>query len=169
MTPDESKFLLASYLPSITEEWEITKKVLRALRADRMDYRPDPKARSAADLAWHIVSSDVWLMEGITKGEFSMDEKEQPEETKDVEGLIAWYEAASSALLERIQSMDGEALAQPISFFGLFDHPAVVYLPFLQHHSLHHRGQLSTYLRPMGGKVPSIYGGSADEPFEMPG
>ncbi len=168
MTPDEAKFLLASYLPSITTEWETTKKVLRALKADRMDYRPDPKARSASELAWHIVSSDVWLLEGIAKGEFSMAEKEQPEELNEVGGMIAWYEAAALPLLEKIQSMDGETLARPISFFGLFNHPGVVYLPFLQHHSIHHRGQLATYLRPMGGKVPAIYGGSADAPFEMP-
>jgi uncharacterized damage-inducible protein DinB len=65
--------------------------------------------------------------------------------------------------------MDPKKLAMPISFFGLLNHPAVVYLTLLQNHSIHHRGQLSTYIRPMGGKVPAIYGGSADEPFEMPG
>jgi uncharacterized damage-inducible protein DinB len=43
--------------------------------------------------------------------------------------------------------------------------PAYVYLSFVQNHSVHHRGQLSAYLRPMGGKVPSIYGPSADEGF----
>jgi len=44
--------------------------------------------------------------------------------------------------------------------------PAFSYLQFAQDHLVHHRGQLSTYLRPMGGKVPDIYGGSADEPFQ---
>jgi uncharacterized damage-inducible protein DinB len=43
-----------------------------------------------------------------------------------------------------------------------------MYLQFMLMHLSHHRGQLSTYLRPMGSKVPSIYGGSADEPFQMP-
>jgi uncharacterized damage-inducible protein DinB len=168
MTSDEARFLLAIQLPSITKEWETTKKILRALNADHMEYRPDGKARSAAELAWHIVSADIWFLKGITKGEFSMDDEGRPEEVKEVEGMIAWYEAAAPPLLEELQSMDGEALAKPISFFGLFEHPAVAYLPLQQHHSIHHRGQLSTYLRPMGGKVPAIYGGSADEPFEMP-
>ena len=168
MKPDEAKILLSNYIPSITMEWETTKKILRALRADHLDYKPDPKARSAGELAWHIVGSDVWFLEGVAKGEFSMDEQNQPGEVKDVEGMIAWYEGAAPPLLEKLQSLDAAKLAEPVSFFGLFNHPAVVYLAFMQNHSIHHRGQLSTYLRPMGGKVPSIYGGSADEPFEMP-
>ena len=56
--------------------------------------------------------------------------------------------------------------AKNIDFFGVFNFPAVMYLTFLNNHMIHHRGQLSTYLRAMGGKVPSIYGGSADEPFQ---
>jgi uncharacterized damage-inducible protein DinB len=42
----------------------------------------------------------------------------------------------------------------------------VIYLQFMLHHTIHHRGQLCAYLRPMGGKVPNIYGGSFDEPME---
>mgnify|MGYP000046699065 CR=1 FL=1 len=41
--------------------------------------------------------------------------------------------------------------------------PSVAYVLFCNNHMVHHRGQLSTYLRAMGGKVPDIYGGSADE------
>jgi uncharacterized damage-inducible protein DinB len=52
--------------------------------------------------------------------------------------------------------------------FGMFNLPAVMYLQFMLNHSIHHRGQLSSYLRPMGAKVPSIYGGSFDEPMEHP-
>jgi uncharacterized damage-inducible protein DinB len=50
----------------------------------------------------------------------------------------------------------------------MFNLPAVMYLQFMLNHSIHHRGQLSSYLRPMGAKVPSIYGGSFDEPMEHP-
>jgi uncharacterized damage-inducible protein DinB len=50
----------------------------------------------------------------------------------------------------------------------VFNLPAVLYLGFLNNHTIHHRGELSTYLRPMGSKVPSIYGGSYDEPFQAP-
>jgi uncharacterized damage-inducible protein DinB len=50
----------------------------------------------------------------------------------------------------------------------VFNLPAVAYLGFLNNHSIHHRGQLAAYLRPMGSKVPNIYGGSFDEPMQMP-
>ena len=61
--------------------------------------------------------------------------------------------------------MTPQQLATPVNFLGLFNFPAYVYLGLVNNHSIHHRGQLSTYLRPMGSKVPSIYGGSADEPM----
>jgi uncharacterized damage-inducible protein DinB len=54
-----------------------------------------------------------------------------------------------------------------VDFMGAFNFPAVVYLSFLNNHSIHHRGELATYLRPIGSKVPSIYGGSYDEPMKM--
>ena len=59
-------------------------------------------------------------------------------------------------------------LLTPVDFLGVFNMPAAFYLAFLNNHSIHHRGELATYLRPMGAKVPSIYGGSYDEPFKMP-
>jgi uncharacterized damage-inducible protein DinB len=64
--------------------------------------------------------------------------------------------------------MSPAQLATPIEFFGVFNLPAAFYLQFLNNHSIHHRGELATYLRPMGSKVPQIYGGSYDEPFQAP-
>ena len=63
--------------------------------------------------------------------------------------------------------MSGEQLAGIVDFYGMFQLPAAAYLNFANVHCVHHRGQLAAYLRPMGGKVPSIYGGSADEPMAM--
>ena len=56
----------------------------------------------------------------------------------------------------------GDHLVKIVDFRGIFQLPLVIYLDFLLHHSIHHRGQLSMYLRPMGAKVPSIYGESYD-------
>ena len=66
----------------------------------------------------------------------------------------------------RVRGLSPEQLTRPIEFFGVFNFPAAMYLAFLNNHSIHHRGELATYLRPMGSKCPSIYGGSYDEPFE---
>jgi uncharacterized damage-inducible protein DinB len=57
-------------------------------------------------------------------------------------------------------------LVKQVKFY-VFDYPLLVYVQFMLSHTIHHRGQLSVYLRPMGAKVPSIYGGSADEPMTM--
>lgn len=70
-----------------------------------------------------------------------------------------------AAAIASLKGLSAEHLAAPVQFFHM-TMPAVVYLNFMLLHSAHHRGQLSAYLRPMGAKVPSIYGGSADEPFE---
>lgn len=70
------------------------------------------------------------------------------------------------AKLERVLAMGGHHLAPMIDFYNM-KLPNVQYLVFCAVHGAHHRGQLASYLRPMGGKVPSIYGGSADEPYQM--
>jgi uncharacterized damage-inducible protein DinB len=57
-------------------------------------------------------------------------------------------------------------LVTVLSFYDAFHLPAYAYLSFVEKHSIHHRGELVTYLRPMGSKVPSIYGGSADEEWK---
>jgi uncharacterized damage-inducible protein DinB len=67
---------------------------------------------------------------------------------------------------ERVRKLSPEQLMKPIEFFGVFNLPAAFYMGFLNNHSIHHRGQLAAYLRPMGSKCPSIYGGSYDEPWQ---
>ena len=82
--------------------------------------------------------------------------------------VVAWYDENLKRGLARMAEMTAEQLVTPVEFFGVFNMPAVMYLAFLNNHSIHHRGELATYLRPMGSKVPAIYGGSYDEPFVPP-
>ncbi len=168
MEPDQATFYLHALLPQVEGEWKTTRKVILAIPEGAGGYRPDPKSHTADDLAWHLAASQVWFLEGVLAGEFSMGDKEKPDEAAMPAGIVNWYERTAPPLIEKVRVLTGEELATPMSFFGLFNHPRVVYLNFLLLHAVHHRGQLSTYLRPMGGKVPSIYGGSADEPFEAP-
>jgi uncharacterized damage-inducible protein DinB len=74
---------------------------------------------------------------------------------------VACYNERIPAAIARVRALSGEALIEPVDFFGTIL-TAVVILSVMVRHSIHHRGQLSTYLRPMGGKVPAIYGPSAD-------
>ncbi len=75
---------------------------------------------------------------------------------------VARYKEKVPAALDRVRGMSGEQLTKVIDLMGLMQAPAVNWLARAVKHSVHHRGQLSTYLRPMGGTVPSIYGPSAD-------
>jgi uncharacterized damage-inducible protein DinB len=132
----------------------------------KSDYRPDPNARTAKELAWHIANTDIQFLDGIADLKFSMETPDHKPQTSAE--VVAWYDQHVKRGLARVAAMTPEQLLTPIDFFGVFKFPAVLYLSFLNNHSVHHRGELATYLRPMGSKVPSIYGGSYDEPFVPP-
>ncbi len=151
----------------VKREAEITKKVMQAVPEARSDYRPDPNARTAKDLAWHIATSDVHFAESVANLKFDMT-GESPEMPATIADIVAWYDQNLQRALARLEKMSAEQLLTPINFVGLFNFPSVLYLSFLNNHNIHHRGALATYLRPMGSKVPSIYGGSYDEPFVPP-
>lgn len=151
---------------SITQEMATTKKVLAAVLENKKDYRPDPKSRTAGELAWHIAVVEVQFANEIADGEFKMEERYKQPAT--IAELVAWYEKSLPEALKRLKKMTAEQLVKTLNFYGAFNYPAFFYLSFLEKHSLHHRGQLAAYLRPLGSKVPSIYGGSADEPWEPP-
>jgi uncharacterized damage-inducible protein DinB len=166
LTPEFALGYCAMMLDGITREAEITKKVIAAVPDAASSYKPDAHARSAKDLAWHIANSDIQFLDGIADLKFNMESPEvKPQTSAEV---VAWYDEKVKSGVARIAAMSGEQLLTPVEFFGVFNLPAVLYLGFLNNHSIHHRGELATYLRPMGSKVPSIYGGSYDEPFQPP-
>jgi uncharacterized damage-inducible protein DinB len=166
MNPGEAKSIAAMFLKGIEREYETTRKCVEAVPAEQLDFKLGDKGRTVRDLTWHLIASEAWFAQGIAKGDFSQPEVEMPANASKAD-LVAFYDSVP-AMVEKLKSLPGEDLAKPVSFFGVMNLPNVFYLQFLSNHSIHHRGQLSTYLRAMNAHVPSIYGGSADEPFEMP-
>jgi uncharacterized damage-inducible protein DinB len=166
LTPEFALGYRALMLQGIQQETETTKKVIAAIPDAKADYRPDPNARTARELALHLANVDVNFLDGIADMNFSKLDTQQKVETSAE--LVSWYDENMKRGIARVQGMTAEQLMTPIDFYGIFNMPAVMYLGFLNNHSIHHRGELATYLRPMGSKVPSIYGGSYDEPFQMP-
>jgi len=162
MTPDEAQVLLPLELTSIKAERPVTRAVIAAIPADNCDYAPDPITRSAIELAWHIVAAENRFLEAVVNGAFDLTPRPRPETIRTPAEVNAWYDERLPGLLERLRTVAGDALAKPIDFRGLFSFPAVVFLRIGLNHTVHHRGQLSMYLRPMGGAVPSIYGESYD-------
>jgi uncharacterized damage-inducible protein DinB len=166
MSPEFALGYRAMMLDGITREAEITKKVIAAVPDAASSYKPDPHARTAKELAWHIANSDIQFLDGIAGLNFTRETPEHPPQTSAE--VVAWYDERMKSGVARIAALTPEQLLTPVSFYGVFNLPAVLYLSFLSNHSIHHRGELTTYLRPMGSKVPSIYGGSYDEPFRPP-
>jgi Uncharacterized protein conserved in bacteria len=101
-------------------------------------------------------------MAAVASGTFDFANSTRPESIRLPADVVAWYSERFAADIERLKTTSGEQLVIPIDFRGLFQFPAVIYLQSGISHTIHHRGQLSTYLRPMGAKVPSIYGESLD-------
>ncbi len=166
MNPEIATGARDNMIMDLEREMETTARVIAAVpEKQARTYRPDPKARTAWDLAWHLVSSEVQMLEEIADMKFSMEPR-YPEEPKTVADIVTWYKQHLPPALARVRKLTGQQLLTPVDFYGAFNFPDFVYISFVSKHSIHHRGQLSVYLRPMGGKVPSIYGGSADEPYQ---
>jgi uncharacterized damage-inducible protein DinB len=163
MEPEQAAFLLHSvYLPGLENEHRITRSIIEAIPLDGGDYRPDGISKSSLDLAWHIVVAEMRFMDALPAGEFDLTPRPCPDSIKNSADLNAWYAENFAARLEKLKTLSNEQLLKVVDFRGLFNQPAVMYLNFILHHTIHHRGQLSMYLRPMGAKVPSIYGESFD-------
>lgn len=165
-TPEFALTYRGLMLDGIAREAEITKKVIAAVPDAKADYRPDPNARSARDLAWHLANTDVQLLDGIAGLNFKMENPERKPQTSAE--IVAWYDENMKRGIAAVAALTPEQLLTPVGFAGIFNFPAVMYLGFVNNHSIHHRGELATYLRPMGSKVPSIYGGSYDDPLKTP-
>jgi len=163
MTPDQARAVVDVLTRTIEQESLATRKVLAAVPDKNRDYRPDPKSRTAWELAVHLAMSDVWFADSILSGAFEWTgEPATPAEMTDPTRVAAWHETHLTDRLSKLRGVTPEQMVRPINFFGT-SAPAVVWLTMMNNHSIHHRGQLAAYLRAAGSKVPAIYGVSADE------
>jgi len=139
-------------------------KVLKAIPQGRPDYRPDPKARTAAELAWLFAQSEAALVKLLDTGTIEWSESKP---TGGLDATVAAFEKNAGAVNDRLAKLN-EAGWEKQGRFLMGDAPAWEdsvggFVWGFLFDLIHHRGQLTTYLRPMGGKVPSIYGPSADD------
>ena len=171
MNADQAK-LLVEYFANLWEgELPATTKVLRNVPDERRDYRPDAKSRTAWELATHLALGDVWFIQSIIDGRFNFDPKAEEAQAagfKSAADVAAFYQREVPAKLNQLRALPSERLTSVVDFFGMLQQPNVTYLGLANNHSIHHRGQLTSYLRACGSKVPAIYGASADEPLPAP-
>jgi uncharacterized damage-inducible protein DinB len=167
MNADQARFLAEHFAGVFEQEGATTTKVLKAVPESGRDYKPDDKSRTAWELATHLAASDIWFLDSICDGAFTYDVEAQERVTsgfKTVNDIVEFYKGEFPKRIQRLRDTPGEKLAQEVDFFGMKMPPAAI-LSLANNHSVHHRGQLAAYLRAAGSKVPSIYGGSADEPY----
>ena len=164
MTGEQAQFLLQGiYLGTLKNESRITKKILEAVPSHKGDYKPDSASRSAIELVRHIAAADNRFLEAPINGFFDTNPSMIPENVKTPQEVAAWYEQRFARNFDALTKLSGEQLTKILDFRGMFQRPAVTFIPMGLHHTIHHRGQLSSYLRCMGAKVPSIYGESYDD------
>jgi uncharacterized damage-inducible protein DinB len=142
-----------------TKESKTTRNVIARI-PEGSAYRPDPKSRTAHEIAWQIVCEEKMLIEALENGKAEWAPAPEPATMKEVldayekqSGEIAgrWTELPAARWDGTLEFFGSERPASPMAWGFLFD-------------IVHHRGQITTYLRPMGSTVPQIYGPSADEP-----
>ncbi len=139
-------------------------RVLRAIPNDQSSYRPHEKSKSAAELAWQLAEEQRALTGLFTRGEARMDSTPPP---KTMTEIVAAWDKATADLREELKKLDEKTMAAPANFIWggqtvWTDTVGGMLWGFLLD-MIHHRGQMSVYLRPMGAKVPAIYGPSADD------
>ena len=163
MNPNQAKTVADFLIADLENEMQTTLRVLGAVPNAHFDYRPDAKSKTALGLVRHITLEDEWLLNCIADGAFT-----PPPDDSDACGImnpadaVARYQEKVPAALNRVRALPAEKLTDVIDLFGLMQMPGINFLSMAAKHSVHHRGQLTTYLRPMGGNVPGIYGPSAD-------
>ena len=142
-----------------TNESLTTRNVLARI-PDGSDYRPDPKSRTAQEIAWQIVCEERMIIEALENGKAEWNPPAAPATMKDV---LAAYEKDSADMERRWRAVTAEQWDGTLDFFGSQRPASPLAWSFL-FDIVHHRGQITTYLRPMGSAVPQIYGPSGDEP-----
>jgi len=162
LQPQQALILRDASLRSIKAEQAVTQRVIEAIPLDKGDFKLEEIGKSAIDLAWHIVGAEHRFLDCVVTGAFDFAPAPRPAHLDTSAAVAKWYAETSARDQERVAAAGGDDLVKIVDFRGIFKAPAVAFLETGLHHSIHHRGQLSTYLRPMGGKVPSIYGESYD-------
>lgn len=155
-----------AFVQAYDREFATTMKVVQAYPTGKLDLRPAEKSRTAKDLAWTFVGVEYFL-DGVVKG--TIDVGEQNGLPATLQEILDGYRNAHREVRERLSALSEEDFQKPIKFHTgpgkVGDVPRNQVLWMVLNDVIHHRGQFSVYLRMAGGKVPSIYGPTADEPW----
>lgn len=161
--------LSQSLIPELQHETASTRKMLERVPFDQWDWKPHDKTMTLGRLASHIATLPEWMTVTINTDELNFakgDYKPPVPDSKEI--LLQIFEETSSKALQTLQGASDENLMGQWSLKNgdhtIFTLPRIATLrSFVMNHIIHHRGQLSVYLRLLGISVPGMYGPSADQ------
>jgi uncharacterized damage-inducible protein DinB len=156
------------FLKAYAQEHATTVKVLQAYPADKLDLQPHPKCKTARDLAWMTVMEQGMIQVALTTGfDWSKPMPPSPAAPATMAEIVAALEQGFKKSVDLISKMKAaqfnETIKFPVAPKTIGDVPKIGFLWMVMCDQIHHRGQFSIYLRMADGKVPSIYGPTADE------
>jgi uncharacterized damage-inducible protein DinB len=155
------------FLQAFEREFQTTKKVLKAFPNNKLDLKPAEKSRTARELAWTFVM-ELGVIEMGLNGKVNFN-GQRPPAPKTIDEILTTYDKTWDQVKAKIQNLSDEELNTTVTFpagpgkkadIRKYD---VLWTTLMD--MIHHRGQFSIYIRIAGGKLPSIYGPTADEPW----
>lgn len=162
MTPKQQ------FIDGLNREHATTLRVLKAYPEGKSDLRPAPKCRTARELAWIFVVEQAMADISLTTGFNWAAPSPTPPPPATMAEVIAAFDKSHAHMVDLISKKDDNLTGTvkfPVAPKTLGDMPLAQFLWMLLCDQIHHRGQFSIYLRMAGGTLPSIYGPSADEPW----
>ena len=156
--PSQARLILElSGLPALRFEHTLTRRVIAAIPDEHAGYRPAEGVRTAGELARHLMGTELRFLGGVVAGTFS-ELGNAIEPPADLRSVLGAYERRFETLTGRLDLLPGEDLVRLLDYRGVVQMPALGFVQFALNHTIHHRGQLSVYLRAVGAALPPIYG-----------
>lgn len=163
--------IVDALLPEFDHEMTITRKLLERVPEDKFDWKPHARSMSLGDLSTHLANLAIWGEMTLNRSDLDLAGTGRAEPAKSRKDLLAVFDGNVSKTRGILTGKSDSELMAPWSLkragHTIFTMPkAAVWRSFVMNHIVHHRGQLSVYLRLNDVPLPSIYGPSADEqPF----
>lgn len=150
--PDQALAIRDFFLPSIEAEHRVTRSIIKAVPADKLDFKLSPAGKSLAQLLWHLVGTEHLYLTGICEARIPAA-PESPAATP--EAILAWDDQHFPQLLQRLTALTGEDLLRPVEFLGQTK-PVIEFLPVYTSAVLQNRGLLLAYVTAVSAQKESL-------------
>jgi uncharacterized damage-inducible protein DinB len=160
--------MVDALLPEFDHEMSVTRKVLERVPGDKFEWKPHPKSMSFGALAQHVANLPLWGAMTLSQSELDLGGQQQVPAATSRTDLLAGFDQRVKETRALLAATSDAELMAPWTLkrdgHTIFSMPkAAVWRSFVLSHLIHHRAQLSVYLRLNDVPVPSMYGPSADE------